>query len=78
MTIRSSPAPMIWSPFEMKTRAASCGCVSDNYSTAARTFGFSSFVSEKAVKPIVAGGDQIAKMRAMARAVTGQDRKRRG
>jgi hypothetical protein len=46
--------------------------------TARRLKGTTDFVTEEAVKPIVTAAGQIAKMRAMARAVTGQDRKRRG
>jgi hypothetical protein len=46
--------------------------------TVKRLRGTTEFVTEEAVKPIVTAAGQIAKMRAMARAVTGQDRKRRG
>ena len=46
--------------------------------SAKRLRGTTEFVTEEAVKPIVTAAGQIAKMRAMARAVTGQDRKRRG
>ena len=46
--------------------------------TVKRLRGTTEFMTEEAVKPIVTAAGQIAKMRAMARAVTGQDRKRRG
>ena len=46
--------------------------------TAKRLRGTTEFVTEEAVRPIITTAGQIAKMRAMARAVTGQDRKRRG
>lgn len=46
--------------------------------TVKRLRGTTEFVTEEAVKPIVVAAGQIAKVRAMARAVTGQDRKRRG
>ena len=46
--------------------------------TVKRLRGTTEFVTEEAVKPIITTAGQIAKMRAMARAVTGQDRKRRG
>lgn len=46
--------------------------------TVKRLRGTTEFVTEEAVKPIVTAAGQIAKVRAMARAVTGQDRKRRG
>jgi hypothetical protein len=45
--------------------------------TVKRLRGTTEFVTEEAVKPIVTAAGQVAKMRAMARAVTGQDRKRR-
>jgi hypothetical protein len=45
--------------------------------TAKRLRGTTEFVTEEAVRPIITTAGQIAKMRAMARAVTGQDRKRR-
>ena len=44
--------------------------------TARRLRGTTEFVTEEAVKPIVTAAGQIAKMRAMVRTVTGQDRKR--
>ena len=44
--------------------------------TARRLRGTTEFVTEEAVKPIVTAAGQIAKMRAMGRTVTGQDRKR--
>ena len=46
--------------------------------TAKRLRGTTEFVTEEAVRPIITTAGQIARMRAMARAVTGQDRKRRG
>ena len=46
--------------------------------TVKRVRGTTEFVTEEAVRPIVIAAGQIAKVRAMARAVTGQDRKRRG
>ena len=46
--------------------------------TVKRLRGTTEFVTEEAVKPIVTAAGQIAKVRAMARTVTGQDRKRRG
>ena len=46
--------------------------------TVKRLRGTPEFMTEEAVKPIVTAAGQIAKMRAMARAVTGQDRMRRG
>jgi hypothetical protein len=46
--------------------------------TAKRLRGTTEFVTEEAVKPIVTAAGQVAKLRAMARVVTGQDRKRRG
>ena len=46
--------------------------------TARRLRGTTEFVTEEAVKPIVTAAGQIAKMRAMVRTVTGQDRKGRG
>jgi hypothetical protein len=45
--------------------------------TVKRLRGTTEFVTEEAVKPIVTAAGQISRMRAMARAVTGQDRKRR-
>jgi predicted MFS family arabinose efflux permease len=39
--------------------------------------GTTEFVTEEAVKPIVTVAGQLAMARAMARAVTGQDRKKR-
>ena len=42
--------------------------------TARRLRGTTEFVTEEAVKPIVTAAGQVAKMRAMMRAVTGQDR----
>lgn len=44
--------------------------------TARRLRGTTEFVTEEAVKPIVTAAGQVAKMRAMMRAVTGQDRKK--
>jgi hypothetical protein len=46
--------------------------------TAKRLRGTTEFVTEEAVKPIVTAAGQVAKMRAMVRTVTGQDRKKRG
>jgi hypothetical protein len=46
--------------------------------TARRLRGTTEFVTEEAVKPIVTAAGQVAKMRAMMRAVTRQDRKGRG
>jgi hypothetical protein len=46
--------------------------------TARRVRGTTEFVTEEAVRPIVTAAGQIAKMRAMVRTVTGQDRKGRG
>ncbi len=46
--------------------------------TARRLRGTTEFVTEEAVRPIVTAAGQIAKMRAMVRTVTGQDRKKRG
>lgn len=46
--------------------------------TVKRLRGTTEFVTEEAVRPIVSAAGQIARVRAMARAVTGQDRKRRG
>ena len=43
-----------------------------------RLRGTTEFMTEEAVKPIVTAAGQIANLRALARAVTGQDRKRRG
>jgi hypothetical protein len=45
--------------------------------TARRLRGTTEFVTEEAVKPIVTAAGQVAKMRAMVRTVTGQDRKKR-
>ena len=45
--------------------------------TVKRVRGTTEFMTEEAVRPIVTAAGQVAKMRAMARAVTGQDRKRR-
>ena len=45
--------------------------------TVKRLRGTTEFMTEEAVKPIVTAAGQIARVRAMARAVTGQDRKKR-
>ncbi len=45
--------------------------------TVKRLRGTTEFVTEEAVRPIITTAGQIAKMRAMARAVTGQNRKKR-
>lgn len=45
--------------------------------TAKRLRGATEFVTEEAVKPIITTAGQIAKMRAMVRTVTGQDRRKR-
>ena len=45
--------------------------------TARRLRGTTEFVTEEAVKPIVSAAGQVAKVRAMVRTVTGQDRKKR-
>lgn len=44
--------------------------------TAKRLKGTTDFVTEEAVKPIITTAGQVAKLRAIARVVTGQDRKR--
>lgn len=46
--------------------------------TARRVRGTTEFMTEEAVKPIITAAGQAAKLRAMVRTVTGQDRKRRG
>jgi hypothetical protein len=46
--------------------------------TARRLRGTTEFMTEEAVKPIITAAGQAAKLRAMVRTVTGQDRKRRG
>ena len=46
--------------------------------TAKRVRGTTEFMTEEAVKPIITAAGQAAKLRAMVRTVTGQDRKRRG
>ena len=45
--------------------------------TARRIKGTTEFMTEEAVKPIVKSAGQAAKVRAMVRTVTGQDRKQR-
>lgn len=45
--------------------------------TARRLRGTTEFMTEEAVKPLITAAGQAAKMRAMVRTVTGQDRKRR-
>jgi hypothetical protein len=45
--------------------------------TARRLRGTTEFMTEEAVKPIITAAGQAARLRAMVRAVTGQDRKRR-
>jgi hypothetical protein len=44
--------------------------------TARRLRGTTEFMTEEAVKPIITAAGKAAKMRAMVRTVTGQDRKR--
>ncbi|MBA2595617.1 MAG: DUF948 domain-containing protein [Chloroflexota bacterium] len=46
--------------------------------TVRRLRGTTEFMTEEAVKPIITAAGQAAKVRAMVRAVTGKDRKRRG
>jgi hypothetical protein len=45
--------------------------------TVRRLRGTTEFMTEEAVKPLITAAGQAAKMRAMVRTVTGQDRKRR-
>ena len=44
--------------------------------TAKRLRGTTEFMTEEAVKPLITAAGQAAKLRAMVRAVTGQDRRR--